>query len=879
MDDIKKIIRIFSIREIIEKVLIILILFFILDIFNIPTFIVEKYKIAGLILIILILLFILINKRIIKLLKVNVLNYLDLFLVASLIATTMYIIFAKFIDFSKVKFISSIASEIIIFFLFIIRIISLYKPRKKTSKGDDSVNVYDIKMLYENKIDNRNNNLIFLEEKDVSYDLLNRNKIIDDLFNSINFCRNRDKFIISLTGKWGSGKTTILNIVKNRLDREKFIVIDNFEIWKYNNEKSLIYGIVDEILKELNINFSTLEIKKVVNSCVAMLSAKADINLDFISSDNKVLEKIKMTINEYLNANDKRVVFIIDNFERTNENNILIILKTISTILDMNRFVYVLSYDADEMKYIFKEKLKINYDYMEKVIQLPLSVPTISPDNINEICTRCLENLLKHYGIEEKEIKQYIPAIRLFNKNIKDMRSFKRKVNSLCNSCFYGSNYLNKIDSFLIELINQENTELYDEIEKNYQYYVSEDQVAVYGYSGYDAKSFNEVATKYFDDLFKKEENSKYKEILSLLFPNVDKYIKAYRYNGRNVEFWNESGYIISKDKEAYNKSIIHRRIYNAKFFGLYFTKQQNEFINIDDKINEFIKWNNENEYNFGDKNSIVDLGKKLKEVLYLYIGIGQKYILETFEIHVKEIKKNKLSILMYLISSQEYMDDTMIFLGLNAKKRLEIICAEIIKQLSEEEINVLKEIIEKDYKNMYFIRGILYWLKPENNYNLENRNEELYKRIDESYKKLIANVFENDIDIYITSNYSRYNIYCLMEDERYKNQVKFINENTIFKFLADMITNSVGNAYGYSLNLKEFNKLASYEFVDSIINKINKSKMSEIEKLIEEVYQKSKIKETNKVLDENTVYRNEYIDIGRIEEKGEESKLHFEVY
>jgi len=864
MDDIKKFIKIFGIREVIEKILLIVALFFILDMFNIPTFIVEKYKISGLILMILILLFILINKKIIKLLKVNVFNYLDFFLVALLISTTIYIVFAKFVDFSRFKLVSSTVLEIILIFISIVRIISLYKPSKKKSK-EDGINVYDIRILYENKIDNNNNNLIFLEEKDVSYDLLNRNKIINDLFNSINFCRNRDKFIISLTGKWGSGKTTILNIVKDKLNRKKFIVIDSFEIWKYNNEKSLIYGIVDEILKELNINFSTLEIKKVVNSCVSMLSSKADINLDFISSDNKVLEKIKMTINEYLNENDKRVVFIIDNFERTNENNILIILKTISTILDMNRFIYVLSYDEDEMKYIFKEKLKINYDYMEKVIQLPLSVPVISQDDINEICTRCLENLLKHYGIEEKEIKQYMPAIRLFNKNIKDMRSFKRKINSMCNSCFYGNNYLNKIDSFLIELINQENTELYNEIEKNYQYYVSEDQVAVYGYSGYNAKSFNEEATEYFDELFSKEENNKYKEILSLLFPNVDKYIKAYRYNGRNVEFWNESGYIISKDKEEYQKSIIQRRIYNAKFFGLYFTKQQNEFIKIDDKINEFIKWNNEKEYNFGDKNYIVDLGKKLNEVLYLYIGAGQKYILETFEIHVKEIKKNKLSILMYLISSQEYMDDTMIFLGLNAKKRLEIICAGIIKQLSEEEINILKEIIEKDFKNMYFIRGILYWLKPENNYNFQNRNEELYNKINESYKKLITNVFENDINIYDTSNYSRYNIYCLMEDDRYKNQTKFINENTIFRFLADMITNSIGNAYGYSLNIEEFNKFTSYEFVDSIINRIDKSKMSEIEELIEEVYQKSKIKETNKMLDENTVYRNEYIDIGRI--------------
>lgn len=864
MDDIKDFIKMFSIREIIEKIVLFLVFFFIFDIFNIPTFIIEKYKIAGLILIGLLFLFIIINKKIVRLLKVNVFNYIDLFLVASLMATIIYILFARYIEYSKFKLLLSVILEMILIVISIIRIFILYKAKNKETK-EDNINVYDIKMLYENKIDNSNNNLIFLEEKDVSYDLLNRNKIIDDLFGSINFCRNKNKFIISLTGKWGSGKTTILNIVKERLNKERFIVIDNFEIWKYNNEKSLIYGIVDEILKKLNINFSALETKKIVNSCVSMLSAKTDINLDFISSDNKMLEKIKMTISDYLNKNDKRVIFIIDNLERTNENNILIILKAIATILNMDRFIYVLSYDEDEMKSIFQEKLKINYDYMEKIIQLPLSVPIINQDDINQICTQCLENLLKHYGIEEKEIKQYIPAFQLFNKNIKDLRSFKRKVNSMCNSCFFGSNYLNKIDSFLIELINQENTKLYEEIQTNYQFYVSEDQVAVYGYSGYDAKSFNENATKYFDKLFEDKENAKYKDILGLLFPNVSKYTKAYRYNGNNVEFWNESGYIIPRDKEEYHQSVIQRRIYNAKFFGLYFTKQQNEFINIDDKINDFIKWNNEKEYDIGDKEFVVNLGKRLKEVLYLYIGVGQKYILETFEIHVNEIEKNKLAILMYLISSQEYMDDTMIFLGLNARRRSEIICAEIIKKLSEEEMITLKEIIETDYRNMNFYRGILYWLKPENNYSLNNKNEDVFNKINESYKKLIENVFENDINIYSTYNYSRYNIYCLIDDDRYKNQVQFINESTVFKFLADMITNSVGNSYGYSINLEQFNKLTSYEFIDNILNKIDKSKMTETEKLIEEVYQKSKVKESNKMLDENIVYRDEFVDIGRV--------------
>lgn len=668
---------------------------------------------------------------------------------------------------------------------------------------------------------------------------------------------------------WGSGKTTILNIVKKQLNPKDFIIVDDFETWKYNNEKALLYGMFDEIIKKTGINFSTLEVKRFVNSCIAIVSAKTDVNIGLFSSDYKIIDKIKLMIGDYLEKNDKRVVFIVDNLERTNENNILVIIKTISTILNIDRFIYVLSYDENEMKDIFNNKLHINYDYMEKVVQLPLSVPNISQEDIDDICTTCMENLLIHYGINKENIGEYISAINLFNKNIKDIRSFKRKVNSICNSCFFGDNYLNKVDYFLIELIRQENIVLYNDIRKNYEYYVSEDQTAIYGYLRDSSKEFNEKATKYFDKLFEIDSNKEYKDILCLLFPNVKKYDTAYRFNGENVKFLNESGLIISKDKEEYRKSIIERRIYNAKFFELYFVKQDNDFIKIDSKIRNFLEWNNKYECNIENMKSVKELQTKLSEILYMYRGAGQRFIIETLEMYCRNIEKNKVPILICLIESQQYIDNTSIFLGVNAKDKLEIVCAEIIKRLSKNELSQFKSIIEIDYKNMYFIRGIIYWLKKGNSTFESNDTEELYNEMNESYNTLISNVCENNINIYSKENYSRYNIYCLIDNEKCINQMKKIDENTIFMFLADMISDSVGTAgYGYSINLETFDKLTSYEEVDSILTKIEDNNLNDTEKFIKKVYEKSKGQKSDDCLDDKAIYVDKYVDLRSINQE-----------
>ena len=865
MKEAKSFFKIFKIQEIIETVLLYIVIFLLIDMFNIPTFLLENYDRYCITALIMIVTFFMINKKILSLIKFNIFNYFDLVLFAGFISIMLYMLYSKYIRCTNFSLLICVVVENILVFFIILRLIIMYIMDKKINKKKE-FNVYDIRSLYKNEIDNSNYDLIFIEEKDVDYDLLNRNKIIEDLFNSINYCKNRERFIISLTGKWGSGKTTILNIVKKRLNSEKIIVIDNFETWKYNNEKVMLYGMFDEIIKKIGINFSTLEVKKFVNSCIAIVSAKTDVNIGYFLLDYKIIDKIKLMIGEYLKKNDKRVVFIIDNLERTNENNILVILKTISTILSIDRFIYVLSYDEDEMKDIFKNKLHINYDYMDKIIQLPLSVPDINQEDIDKICVTCIKNLLLHYGISKENIEKYVPAINVFNKNIKDLRSFKRKINSICNSCFFGDNYLNKVDYFLIELIRQENIELYKDIRRNYEYYVSEDQMDVYGYLKGSAKEFNKQATKYFDDLFESSKNKEYKDILCLLFPNVEKYVKTYKFYHSNVEFINESEYIVPRDKEQYRRSLIERRIYNAKFFDLYFVKQENDFINIDSKIKEFVEWNNKNEVDENDIEKCKILQNKLSEILLMYKENGQRFVIETIEMYCRNINQNKVLILIYLIKFQKYMDNTLVFLGLNAKDRLEVVCAEIIRHLSEKELQQVKSVIEFDYKNMYFIRSIIRWLKKDNNSFEQNYNEKLYKDIEESYKKLVQNVTINNINMYSKKNYSIHNIYCLMDSNEGKNQMKYINEKNIFFFLADMISNSVGTGgYGYSINWVEFNKLSSYKNVDFILSKINDENLSDIEKFIKIVYEKSKGMEKEILADEKAVYRNEFIDLGKI--------------
>jgi len=800
------------------------------------------------------------QKKIINLAKIKIMNYLDNILISATIGSTLYMIFSLIFCNSPFKTIWIIRFTNVFLFIEICRCIYIL-IEQKNQKIDERYNVIDMKQLYDNTIDNANSNLVFLEEKDVDYDLLDRKKTISELYNSINYCKNKGRFIISYTGLWGSGKTTVINIVKKQLLQKKdFIIIDGFDAWKFKNEEYLVYSMFDEILKKLGINFSSIEVKHFIQVCCSMVTANTKVKIVNIGVEDKIIKRIKETINNLLESSNLRVLFIIDNLERTSKENIILILRTISTILNMDRFIYLLSYDEEEMKDIFKQ-LSINYDYMEKVIQLPLKISECSEEKIKEVCSVCLYNLLEHYGISKENVKEYTPVVELFNSQIKNLRSFKRKVNSIFNASFYENGNLNKSDLFMIELINQENEKLYSEIKNNPKYFISENYYKVYGITDWDTENYNKSATAFFDKLFYREDNKNYIDILSLLFPRVKKYAEN-REHENPVIFMNNTPIYTERDKAQQLSSNNERRISNAKFFELYFIKQENDYIEIDNTVKECIeKINAMKSYKYLDFEGFNNITNEIKKILYLYDGMRQRDVLEVFELHLKEISKNELFVLLVFLYIQDEINNKTFFFEANAKDRAEIICAKLIKNINEKDFATFKNVACVSYKNLAFLHKVAYWLNPKDKFDLSDTDQHRYDELNLCLNDLIENIVSNNINMYKKEYYSRGNIYYLLKNEKYKSQIGYIDDTSIFRFLADMVITSIGtNGYGYTINRKTLEKFITYDDIDDILSNVNLDEISLSEKFVYEVYKNSKKQELRE--EETTIYSNNYIDI-----------------
>lgn len=96
------------------------------------------------------------------------------------------------------------------------------------------------------------NNIHFLSDQPIETNEISQTKfghegIAETIKNIIISCPTR--FTIGLFGKCGTGKTTIINRLKNKLQNEKIAVVE-FDVWKHEDD-ALRRTFLKEIVKQL----------------------------------------------------------------------------------------------------------------------------------------------------------------------------------------------------------------------------------------------------------------------------------------------------------------------------------------------------------------------------------------------------------------------------------------------------------------------------------------------------------------------------------------------------------------------------------------------------------------------------------------------------
>lgn len=193
-------------------------------------------------------------------------------------------------------------------------------------------------------------------------------------------------YVMGLTGPWGSGKTSILNMTVDALGDDATVV--HFNPWMFSGTEALVSSFFAEISKQLDRK--TAKLKGIAGklatygqllSPVAGLAGAAGLVqattsvLQTLSAAPSVFEQ-HQELRETLEGLDKRLVVVIDDVDRLRPDEVLDIVRLVRLVGDFPNTLYLLAFDRRRVEECLGENdPERGRAYLEKIVQVTHDVP------------------------------------------------------------------------------------------------------------------------------------------------------------------------------------------------------------------------------------------------------------------------------------------------------------------------------------------------------------------------------------------------------------------------------------------------------------------------------------------------------------------------
>ncbi len=364
----------------------------------------------------------------------------------------------------------------------------------------------------------------FLEQ-----DLLGREKFIEDLQKGIKSLPFDDSFVFGLYGSWGEGKTSVINLLKNKFKDSKDYLIVNFDPWNFKDEEAILAAFYNKIEQSLSKKFILTGSKKtfmMYQNLISMGLSQTGITINF-SDTKESIEEIRQRIESYIAKTKRKIIIFIDDIDRLQPKEILLVFKLVRLSANFKNTIFLLAFDQDIVHNYFKIDLNIDSEFLEKIVQKPISLPAIEQQYIDQFLDNHIEKLFDELVISKErrgKFEKDFSAIyrRQIVKFFKTLRRAKRYLNGLRSTLPTIKNEVNLHDFLILEVIRVFCSRLYSDIRNNPWFYIpSKWSTEVYFLSPFSNLEEDKKYKLIKEHIEKLIENEKEGEVLKELLKDI----------------------------------------------------------------------------------------------------------------------------------------------------------------------------------------------------------------------------------------------------------------------------------------------------------------------------------------------------------------------
>ncbi|ATP55547.1 hypothetical protein CPT03_03250 [Pedobacter ginsengisoli] len=284
-------------------------------------------------------------------------------------------------------------------------------------------------------------------------DTLGRENFARQMVNSLitAFTGEQESLVVGIAGSWGSGKSTLLGFIKAHLeaeykDKPEDLKVVEFNSWGNTAEDDLERNFLKTILNSLQDptwakpaeeadkklkgylkHLQRVQFLRYIHPIANNLFEGLD---DYLNQhEMSSVEEIKSAANELLLKNAGKLYILIDDIDRLTPKEITQLFKVLKVNLNLKNTVFIIAYDKEVVIKALENEYGFNGEkYLEKIIQVDFTMPTVESSQLELLFFKRLDDLLKrlNLSIDMSDLKSIwnLHGLKEFFSSIRDLNRY-----------------------------------------------------------------------------------------------------------------------------------------------------------------------------------------------------------------------------------------------------------------------------------------------------------------------------------------------------------------------------------------------------------------------------------------------------------------------
>jgi len=367
--------------------------------------------------------------------------------------------------------------------------------------------------------------------------------------------------VVAICGIWGDGKTSTLNLLEQALKKYEDVVIVRFNPWLFESQAKLLEGFFATLADALGRALPTKiqELGRILNRYGAILSV-ASVGLATAARELgkslsvAELEDLKRRLEGFLREENKKVVVLIDDIDRLDQQEIHAMFKLVKLSAGFECTSYVLAFDDDVVaaalgKQYAEGGKEAGRNFLEKIVQVSLHLPPVDQLTLRQFAFKGAETALRLAEIQlsEEQVQAFgQPFVDALELRLMTPRQAKRYANALFFALPILKGEVNPVDQMLIEGIRVFLPALYVAIRKSPDVFLCEGRDLARN------EGFRKRASGIIDDSMKNlsqpDRERVRQRLLEGLFPRLKGVFGGVVYGSDAEERWDREQRICSRN-------------------------------------------------------------------------------------------------------------------------------------------------------------------------------------------------------------------------------------------------------------------------------------------------------------------------------------------